>query len=126
MLMLVIFAGLGVLLASVGLFGVISYTVGHRTREIGIRMTLGATPAGIARLVVGDGLRLAVIGIALGLAGATSASRLISSTLYGVSRFDALSFALAAAAVLVSSLIACALPTIRATGVDAAVTLRAE
>jgi putative ABC transport system permease protein len=126
MLILAIFAGLGVLLASVGLFGVISYTVGQRTREIGIRMTLGATQGAIARLVVGDGLRLVVIGIALGLAGATSATRLISSMLYGVSRFDALSLALAAAAVLVSSLIACAVPTIRATGVDAAITLRAE
>jgi putative ABC transport system permease protein len=126
MLILVIFAVLGVVLASVGLFGVISYTVGQRTREIGIRMTLGATRAVIARLVVGDGLRLAVVGIALGLAGATAATRLIQSMLYGVSRFDAISFALAAAAALVTSLIACALPMVRATGIDPAITLRAE
>ena len=126
MLILAIFASLGVVLASVGLFGVISYTVAQRTREIGIRMTLGATRAVIARLVVGDGLRLAVVGIALGLVGATAATRVIQSMLYGVSRFDAISFALAAVAVLVTSLIACALPMVRATGVDAAITLRAE
>jgi predicted permease len=126
MLILAIFAALGVVLASVGLFGVISYTVGQRTREIGIRMTLGATRAVIARLVVGDGLRLVVVGIVLGLAGATLATRLVQSMLYGVSRFDAMSFALAAAGVLAMSLIACAVPMLRATSVDAAITLRAE
>ena len=126
MLILAIFAALGVVLASVGLFGVISYTVGQRTREIGIRMTLGATRGVIARLVVGDGLRLVVVGIALGLAGATAATRLIQSMLYGVSRFDAISFALAAVAVLATSLVASAVPMVRATGIDPAVTLRAE
>jgi ABC-type antimicrobial peptide transport system permease subunit len=126
MLILAIFAALGVVLASVGLFGVISYTVGQRTREIGIRMTLGATRAVIAGLVVGDGLRLAAVGIVLGLAGATAATRLIQSMLYGVSRLDAISFVLAATSVLIMSLCACALPMMRATGVDAAITLRAE
>ncbi|HTE45663.1 MAG TPA: ADOP family duplicated permease [Gemmatimonadaceae bacterium] len=126
MLILAIFAALGVVLASVGLFGVISYAVSQRTREIGIRMTLGATRAVIARLVVGDGLRLAVIGVLLGLAGATAATRLIQSMLYGVSRFDAISFVLAATGVLITSLMACALPMMRATGIDAAITLRAE
>jgi ABC-type antimicrobial peptide transport system permease subunit len=126
MLILTTFASLGVVLASVGLFGVISYTVGQRTREIGIRMTLGATRAIIARLVVGDGLRLVVIGIALGLVGATAATRLIQSMLYGVSRFDAISFALAAVAVLGTSLAASAVPVIRATAIDPAITLRAE
>ncbi len=126
MLILATFASLGVVLASVGLFGVISYAVGQRTREIGIRMTLGATRAVIARLVVGDGLRFATVGVALGLAGATAATRLIQSMLYGVSRFDAISFALAAAAVLVTSLVACAVPMVRATGIDPAITLRAE
>jgi len=126
MLILVIFASLGVVLASVGLFGVISYTVGQRTREIGIRMTLGATRAVIARLVVGDGIRLVIIGIALGLAGATAVTRLIQSMLYGVSRFDAISFAVAAGAVLLTSLVASAVPMIRATGIDPSITLRAE
>jgi predicted permease len=126
MIILAIFAALGVVLASVGLFGVISYTVGQRTREIGIRMTLGATGAAIARLVVGDGLRLVAVGIALGLAGATAATRLVQSMLFGVSRFDATSFVVAAVSVLLVSLIACAVPILRATGVDAAITLRAE
>jgi ABC-type antimicrobial peptide transport system permease subunit len=89
-------------------------------------MTLGATRAIIARLVVGDGLRLVVIGIALGLVGATAATRLIQSMLYGVSRFDAISFALAAVAVLGTSLAASAVPVIRATAIDPAITLRAE
>jgi len=100
--------------------------VGQRTREIGMRMSLGATRAVIARLVVGDGLRLAVIGIALGLGGAVAATRIIQGMLYGVSRFDAISFALAAAVILVTSLIACALPMVRATGIDPSVTLRAD
>jgi hypothetical protein len=74
----------------------------------------------------GDGLRLAAIGAALGLGGAVAATRLIQSMLYGVSRFDAISFPLAATAVLVTSLIARALPMVRATGIDPSVTLRAE
>jgi ABC-type lipoprotein release transport system permease subunit len=108
MLILVIFASLGVLLASVGLFGVISCTVGQRTREIRIGMTLGATRGGVARLAAGDGLGPVVVGIVLGLAGAMVATRLIQSLLYDVSRFDAISFGGAAAAVLITSLIASA------------------
>ncbi|HKN66036.1 MAG TPA: FtsX-like permease family protein, partial [Gemmatimonadaceae bacterium] len=119
-------AALGVLLAAIGLFGVISYSVGQRTREIGVRMTLGATRASIARLVVGDGLRLALSGIALGLLGATAATRLIQNLLYGVSRLDALSFALGGAVLLVVAVIACAVPTWRATAVDPVVAVRAD
>jgi ABC-type antimicrobial peptide transport system permease subunit len=120
------FAAVGVLLAAIGLFGVISYSVGQRTREIGVRMTLGATRASIARLVVGDGLRLAIIGIALGLLGATAATRLIQSLLYGVSRLDPISFTLGAALLLVVAVVACALPMWRATAVDPVVAVRAD
>jgi putative ABC transport system permease protein len=126
MQVLATFAALGVLLAAIGLFGVISYGVAQRTREIGVRMTLGATRASIARLVVGDGLRLAIIGIVLGLLGATAATRLIQSLLYGVSRLDALSFALGAVLLLVVAVVACAIPMWRATGVDPVVAVRAE
>jgi putative ABC transport system permease protein len=120
------FAALGVLLAAIGLFGVISYTVGQRTREIGIRMTLGATRTSIARLVISDGLRLAVIGIALGLLGATVATRLIQSSLYGVSRLDPLSFALGAVVLLFVAVGACAAPMWRATAVDPVIAVRAD
>ena len=126
MQVLATFAGLGVLLAAIGLFGVISYSVAQRTREIGVRMTLGASRASIARLVVGDGLRLALIGIVLGLLGATAATRLIQSVLYGVSRLDPVSFALGAALLLAVAAVACAVPMCRATGVDPLVAVRAE
>jgi ABC-type antimicrobial peptide transport system permease subunit len=89
-------------------------------------MTLGATRASIARLVVGDGLRLALIGIGLGLLGATAATRLIQNLLYGVSRLDALSFALGAAVLLVVAVVACAVPMWRATAVDPVVAVRAD
>jgi putative ABC transport system permease protein len=126
MQVLATFAALGVLLAAIGLFGVISYTVGQRTREIGIRMTLGATRTSIARLVISDGLRLAVIGIALGLLGATAATRLIQSSLYGVSRLDPLSFALGAVVLLFVAVGACAAPMWRATAVDPVIAVRAD
>ena len=126
MRIMVVFAALAVLLAAVGLFGVISYTVGQRTREIGVRMTLGATRGSIARLVVGDGIRLAVIGIVVGLAGATAATRVVQSLLYGVSRFDAFSFGVGAAVLLVVAIVACVVPMWRATGVDPVIAVRAE
>jgi len=126
MRVLTTFAALGILLAAIGLFGVISYSVGQRTREIGVRMTLGATRTSIARLVLGDGVRLAVIGIVLGLVGATVATRLIGSLLYGVSRFDPISFTLGAVLLLVVAIVACAVPTWRATAVDPVIAVRAE
>jgi predicted permease len=120
------FAVLAVVLAATGLYGVISYTVARRTREIGIRMTLGATPPAIARLIVADGLRLSVAGVGLGLLGAVAATRVIQTTLYGVQRGDLWSFAIGAVALLGISAAACLVPTIRATSVDPAVAVRAE
>ena len=120
------FASLGVVLAAIGLFGVISYTVGQRTREIGIRMALGASRGTVARLVVGDGIRLALAGIVLGLAGAVSATRLIENSLYGVSRFDPFSFVAGAALLLLVAVVACVVPMLRATGVDPAIAVRAD
>jgi putative ABC transport system permease protein len=126
MQILVAFAVLGVLLAAIGLFGVISYSVGQRTHEIGVRVTLGATRATIARLVVGDGLRLALIGIGLGLAGAVAGARVMQSMLYGVSRLDPFAFGVGAILLLGVSAAACLAPMLRATAVDPVVAMRAE
>lgn len=120
------FAALGVVLAAVGLFGVISYTVGQRTREIGVRMALGASRGAVARLVVGDGVRLAIAGIVIGLAGAVAATRLIENLLYGVSRFDPFSFVAGAVLLLAVAVVACVVPMLRATGVDPAIAVRAD
>jgi ABC-type antimicrobial peptide transport system permease subunit len=89
-------------------------------------MTLGATRTSIARLVVGDGIRLALFGTALGLLGAVAATRLIQGLLYGVSPLDPFSFGLGAVLLLVISVIACSAPMIRATGVDPVIAVRAE
>jgi predicted permease len=126
MRVLAAFAILGLVLAAIGLFGVISYSVGQRTREIGVRMALGATRPSIARLVVGDGIRLAAMGIVLGLAGALVATRLVQSVLYGVSRFDPIAFAGGAALLLVVAAVACVAPMLRATAIDPAAAVRAD
>ena len=120
------FAVLGVILAAIGLFGVISYSVGQRTREIGVRMALGATRASIAQLVVGDGVRLAAAGVVVGLAAALLATRLVQSVLYGVSRFDPVAFAAGAVLLLVVAAVACVAPMLRATAIDPALAIRAE
>jgi predicted permease len=126
MRVLVVFAALGVLLAAIGLYGVISYSVGQRTREIGVRMTLGATRNSIARLVVGDGVRLALLGIAVGILGAVAATRLIQKLLYGVSPLDPFAFGVGALLLLAVSVAACVIPMLRATGVDPATAVRVE
>lgn len=120
------FAALGVVLAAIGLFGVVSYSVGQRTREIGIRMALGASRGTVARLIVGDGVRLALAGIVIGLAGAVAATRLIENLLYGVSRFDPFSFVAGATLLLAVAVVACVVPMLRATGVDPAIAVRAD
>jgi predicted permease len=126
MVVLGTFAAVAVLLAGVGLYGVISYSVTQRTREIGIRMTLGATHRSIAGLVIADGLRLSSAGILLGVVGAAGASRLVQVAIYGVGRSDPVSFAVGSAGLLAVSLVACAVPVMRATAVDPAVAVRAE
>ena len=126
MVVLITFAAIAVVLATTGLYGVIAYTVAQRTREIGVRIALGATRAAIARLVVGNGLRLAVSGVVLGLIGAVAATRVIEHLLYGVSRFDAFSFAGGAVFLVTISVVACIVPTLRATSVDPIVAVRAD
>ena len=125
-LLLGIFSGLALLLAAVGLYGVISYTVSQRTREIGVRMALGATPRSVVDLVVRHGAKLAGLGLLLGLGAALGLTRLLQSSLYEVSPFDPVSF-LAVALVLGGiGALACWLPARRATRIDPVIALRAE
>jgi len=126
MSVLVLFAASGVLLAAIGLFGVLSYSLGLRTREIGVRMTLGATRANIAGLFVRDALGQAVFGTAIGLVGIAVLTRLIRMSFYGVQSLDTITFVLAAASMLLASLAACAGPLFRATRIDPVVAIRAE
>ena len=114
------------MLAAVGLYGVLAYAVAQRTREIGIRIALGATRRAIARAVVGQGALLAVIGIAVGLAGSFWATKLIEKMLYGVPRSDPISFTAGALLLFATAMAACLVPMRRAVGVDPLIAMRAE
>jgi putative ABC transport system permease protein len=126
MRVLVTFAAVGVVLAAIGLFGVISYAVSQRTREIGVRLALGATRSGIARLVLGNAIRLALAGILLGLAGSVAATRLVQSTLYAVPRLDPFAFGVGAVVMLLLSVVACLAPIRRAALLDPVEALRVD
>ena len=121
-----LFAGVALLLASIGIYAVISYAVAQRTREIGIRMALGAASADVVRLVVRDGMAPAVIGVTLGAVGAFGVTRLMRSLLYGVSATDPVVFGLVATTLVLVALGACWVPARRAARVDPNVALRNE
>jgi predicted permease len=124
MLVFTVFAGLALLLASLGIYGVISYAVGQRTAEIGIRMALGAKRADVLGMVLTRGIKLALFGIALGLVAALAATRLMAHLLYGVSPTDPLTFAAVAAGLLAVAMTASYLPARRAARVDPMIALR--
>jgi putative ABC transport system permease protein len=126
LVLLGLFAAVALLLASVGIYGVMSYSVEQRMHEIGIRMALGAERMAVLRLVVGQGARLAAVGIAVGVAGAFALSRVMAGLLYGISATDPLTYAALAAVLAAVAVGACAVPARRAVRVDPAVALRAE
>jgi predicted permease len=125
-LLLALFAALAVVLAAVGIYGVISYWVTRRTREMGIRLSFGARPRDLHRLIIGEGLRLALTGIAVGALGAALVTRAMTSLLYGVKPFDPVLFAALAAGLTGVVILACYIPARRATSVDPMVALRYE
>jgi putative ABC transport system permease protein len=120
------FAGLAFVLAALGVYGVVSYVVSQRTHEIGVRMSLGAGASEVIRLLLGDGLRPVLVGVAMGLAGAWMASRSLGTLLYDVSPGDVVSYAVAATALSAAALLATLVPARRALRVDPAVALRSE
>jgi ABC-type antimicrobial peptide transport system permease subunit len=126
MLILGLFAGIALVLAGVGLFGVLSYAVTQRTREIGVRMALGARAADVLGMVVRQGMKLTAIGLGVGVAAALAATRALSGLLFGVGAADPLTYAVLAAALAAVALLACWLPARRAARVDPMVALRSE
>lgn len=124
--LLTLFGGLAILLAFIGLYGVLGYTVARRMPELGVRMALGATRGDVLRLVVGEGVRLAALGVALGAAAALLGTRLLSSLLYGVAATDVLTYAAVAVGALGAAAMASWLPARRASAIEPIRVLRAD
>ncbi|HKW90013.1 MAG TPA: ABC transporter permease [Candidatus Acidoferrales bacterium] len=126
MALFAVFAGLALILGAIGIYGVISYTVAQRTPEIGIRMALGAQGRDVLRLVMGQGTRVALLGVAIGIAGALAATRLMASLLFGVTATDPATFAVVAVLLVIVALAASFIPARRAMRLDPLLALRYE
>jgi ABC-type antimicrobial peptide transport system permease subunit len=121
-----VFGGIGLVLATVGIYGVMSFAVSRRTREIGIRMAMGAQPGTVKRLVVRQGMTLVVVAVALGWPAAWMLAKLASSFLYGIPVHDAITFATVPVVLACVALIACWLPARRAASINPTDALRTE
>ncbi len=126
MLLLGLFALIALFLAAVGLYGVVSYTVSQRTQEIGVRMAVGAQRGDVLRMIVGGGMKLTLVGVAIGLAGALALARLVATMLFDVTPFDPASYAATAIVLLAIAALACYIPARRAMRVDPIAALRQE
>jgi putative ABC transport system permease protein len=120
------FGALALLLAGVGLYGVVAYSVSRRSREVGIRLALGAEPSQVVRMILFQGGRLALVGIVLGAIASAVVARVLASLLYGVSGFDPMAYGAAAALLLMVAFIANLMPAFAAARIDPVHTLRSE
>jgi putative ABC transport system permease protein len=126
MVLLTVFSALALVLSAIGIYGVISYLVGQRTHELGIRLAMGASRKDVLKLVLGDGMRIAVAGAVIGLASALGLTRLITKMIYGVSTMDPVTFGGVTLVLMSVALFACYVPARRAMRVDPIVILRYE
>jgi putative ABC transport system permease protein len=124
--LLSVFAAVALLIAAIGIYGVLAYSVSQRTREIGLRMALGATPRGVLGLVVGEGMTVVLIGVGIGVAGGLALGRAVSSFVFGVTVRDPVTFGGVAMILAIVALAACVIPARRAARIDPMIALRHE
>jgi putative ABC transport system permease protein len=126
LVLLATFAAVALVLAAVGIYGVISYAVSRRTHEIGVRMALGATPRNVVRLIIGQGMRVVMVGVVAGLIGASLVTRLMTNVVYGVRVTDPLTYGAVALLLTVVALLASYIPARRATRIDPLTSMRSD